>query len=288
MTLNLLPALRAARPQHAIHYFCHPAIGAALAGLLRAAGVDVVEDCATFAARQGEFALAFNLVGYPLAEGYPEKPMRRHLLQYFAQELGLAVDELPSLTLPRPPRPAALPLRYATLQTHAGWSVYKNWPIEGWERVLSACPEIPIYQIGLVGAPQVAGARQDFVGAPLADAIALVANANLHLGIDSFANHLTHYRWAGASGATPGHVPAVILWGSTQASAAGYPHNINISLGLPCQPCFREDPARSAMPRGVCTNPPGQTYAQPRHACMAGIRPDDVIAAARRLWAHVS
>jgi len=212
--------------------------------------------------------------------------MRRHLLQYFAQELGLDAGELPSLLLPRPPRPAPLPLRYATLQVNAGWSVYKNWPIVRWEAVLRVCPEIPVYQIGLAGAPRVVGARQDLIGAPLSAAVALVANASLHLGIDSFANHLTHYLWSAGAGAPPRRVPGVILWGSTQASAAGYAHNVNISLGLPCQPCFREDPAVSAMPRGPCINPPGQTYAEPRHACMAGIRPDDVIAAARRLWAQ--
>ena len=31
------------------------------------------------------------------------------------------------------------------------------------------------------------------MGTPLSTAVALVANASLHLGVDSFANHLTHY-----------------------------------------------------------------------------------------------
>ena len=89
-------------------------------------------------------------------------------------------------------------------------------------------------------------------------AVTLVANATLHIGVDSFANHLTHYCWRGDDG-TLSRTRGLIVWGSTQASAAGYPHNVNISIGLPCQPCFREDPKLSRMPRGPCITPPGQT-----------------------------
>jgi len=107
----------------------------------------------------------------------------------------------------------------------------------------------------------------------------------VHLGVDSFANHLTHYEWIAGESDPPRRVPGLILWGSTQASAAGYPHNTNISLGLACQPCFREDPKVSRMARGPCINPPGQTYDQPRHACLHGIPAGRVSAELRRLWA---
>jgi hypothetical protein len=156
------------------------------------------------------------------------------------------------------------------------------------EAVLSACPDIPVYQIGKADEPHIAGARHDYLGTPLATAIALVANATLHLGVDSFANHLTHYEWiAGESGLTR-RVLALVLWGSTQASAASYPHNTNISLGLACQPCFREDPKVSRVARGPCINPPDQTYDWPRHACMHGIPAARVSAELRRLWAAPS
>jgi ADP-heptose:LPS heptosyltransferase len=225
----------------------------------------------------------FNLIGYPLAEGYPERPMRKHLIEYFAAEMGLAIDSLPSLRLDRPPRPSGLPSRYATLQVKSGWSAYKHWPHERWEKLLDACKDIPMVQLGMPDDPKVAGARHDYMGMPLSTAIALVANATLHVGIDSFANHLTNYMWTGAD-AEARRVPAVILWGSTQASAAGYAHNTNVSLGLFCQPCFREDPAVSKMPRGPCINPPGQVYAQPRHACMHGISVERVVGEVRRAW----
>ena len=283
MTLNCLPALRAAHPGHAIHYFCAPAFGAALGDVMRAAGVDVIANAADYPARAQRYALAINLVGYPLHEGYPERPMRRHLLQYFAAEMGLPSDVLNELTLPRPARPAGLPAHYATLQAQAGWSVYKNWPRSRWESLLGACADIPVFQLGTADEPPIAGARHDFLGTSLSTAVALVANATLHIGVDSFANHLTHYRWRGNDGALS-RTRGVIVWGSTQASAAGYPHNVNISIGLPCQPCFREDPKLSRMPRGPCITPPGQTYDAPKHACLHGLPVERVLSDVRRAW----
>jgi ADP-heptose:LPS heptosyltransferase len=189
---------------------------------------------------------------------------------------------MPALRLPRPSRLSGTRGSYATLQVKTGWSAYKNWPVERWAEVVRACPEIPVYQIGRADEPLVDGALQDFMGASLSSTIALVANATLHLGLDSFANHLTHYLWE--DGNSVQRVPAVILWGSTQVSALGYDHNTNISLGLACQPCFREDPAISRMPRGPCINPPGQFYTDPRHACMLGIDVGRVVCAVKELW----
>jgi len=251
---------------------------------MRAAGVDVIEDCAGFAARAGAYERTFNLIGYPVAEGYPERPMRRHLIEYFAAEMGLTPSEWPALRIARPPRPPGLPDDYATLQAKSGWSAYKHWPHERWQALLAACKDIPVIQLGTADEPRIAGARHDYMGTPLSTAIALVANATLHIGIDSFANHLTNFLWTGGNDAAARRVPAVILWGSTQASAAGYPHNANVSLGLYCQPCFREDPAVSRMPRGPCINPPGQVYADPRHACMHGLAVGGIVQEVRRAW----
>jgi ADP-heptose:LPS heptosyltransferase/glycosyltransferase involved in cell wall biosynthesis len=287
MTLNLVPLLRQKWPLHDVHYYCHPSIGSELRNCILAAGVTEICDASRLASETGRYVRVFNLVGYPLHEGYPEKPMRRHLLDYFADELGL--DDLgtrPPLRLPLPCKLSGTPSAYATLQVKTGWSVYKEWPFSRWAEVVKTCPEIPIYQIGRVDEPLVEGAYHDFMGTGLASTIALFANATLHLGLDSYANHLTHYLWEGEHQAVR-RVPAVILWGSTQVRASGYSHNTNISLDLSCQPCFREDPAISRMPRGPCINPLGQSYAVPRHACMAGIEVDRVAQAARQLWKSV-
>ena len=114
------------------------------------------------------------------------------------------------------------------------------------------------------------------------DSISLLANAELHLGVDTWTNHLTNIEWEDQ--VDNRFVPAIILWGSTQWQAAGYGRNTNISLGLPCQPCFREDPKISRMPRGPCINPPGQVYEKPMHACMDGITVDRVLAEIEKRW----
>jgi hypothetical protein len=279
MTLNLVPALRERFPGHLVHFYCHRWIGQQLGALMQMAGVTEWKDMDTFRGRRADYAEAFIVKGYPLAEGFPRKPMRRHLIQYFAEELGLDAGGLPSLQASLAPMPG-LERPYATLHPTARWSVYKSWPLERWAAVLRACPGMPVYQIGAADDPRVPGARHDFMGTPLLVAAALLANARLHLGVDSFTNHLSHYRWNGRQ------VPSVILWGSTQRTATGYPHNVNLSLDLPCQPCFREDAAISMFPHGLgpCPNPLGQTYEAPRHACMAGIPVERVVAEARLLW----
>jgi ADP-heptose:LPS heptosyltransferase/glycosyltransferase involved in cell wall biosynthesis len=294
MTLNLVPLLRQQWPLHEIHYYCHPSIGAGLKDLILASGVVAIGDSSRLDAKADNYERVFNLVGYPLEEGYPERPLRRHLLDYFATELGLKLGDspqetaqkarppFPALRLSLPPRRLELPAAYATLQVKTGWSAYKEWPVSRWAEVVRACLEIPIYQIGTADEPLVEGARHDLMGERLAPTIEVIANATLHLGLDSYANHLTHYLWE-ERGAVR-RVPAVILWGSTQVSALGYDHNTNISLGLSCQPCFREDPSISRMPRGPCINPPRQIYAEPRHACMGGIEVGRVVQAVRERW----
>jgi ADP-heptose:LPS heptosyltransferase len=276
MTLNLIPLLKQHYPGEEIAYCCHPGIGSALWQIMKSAGVDHVVDCARWPLPLVNTLI--NLIGYPLQDGYPDRPMKRHLIEYFGKEMGIEwVGALPSLKLDLPKIPAMPP--HATLQVKAGWSVYKEWPIERWERVVKALPHIPFYQIGVPGDRHVDGAYQALFGTPLSTSISFIANAKLHVGIDSFANHVTNFTWRGK-----GKTPAVILWGSTQWSAAGYPHNTNISRSLLCQPCFREDPAISRMSRGPCISPPGQTYDNPKHDCMAAITVAEVVSAIQDKW----
>lgn len=287
MTLNLIPAFKEANPGADVHYFCNAALAKpdALGSIMVQAGVDLVMDDATLPAWEKQYERVIRLIGYPLAEGYPEKPMRTHLLHNFAAEMGLPFiiagakpsdnPYLPALTLRRPKRPE-LPYNrpYATIQRRAGWSKYKQWAGD-WDQmqmILLADPDIVFVEI------------DERMGKSLAWSIAAFANASMHIGIDSFCNHLTNYFWEDERG-NGRRVPGVILWGSTQASAAGYPHNTNISKGLPCQPCFRENPAMSQMPRGPCINPPRATYDDPTpHACMDAISVDEIVAVVREMW----
>jgi hypothetical protein len=69
---------------------------------------------------------------------------------------------------------------------------------------------------------------------------------------------------------------------------------VNISKGLFCQPCFRENPAISRMPRRPCirvvTGTPGwygiaESYDSPQlHSCMDEITVDEVVEAVRETW----
>jgi ADP-heptose:LPS heptosyltransferase len=179
--------------------------------------------------------------------------MTKHLIHYFAKELGLPEsNKIPRLEIPRMPG-----VPYVTIHPKAGWSHYKNWPFEKWEEIIAAFPNTKFIQIGSLADQKLKGADLSHLGTPLMNAVKLISNAKLHLGVDSFSNHITHMS----------QTPAIILFGSTQELASGYPHHQkNISLGLECQPCFKEDPTISANPRGECIN-----LVAGAHACMAGI-----------------
>jgi len=226
--------------------------------------------------KQEDFDKTINLIGYPLGEGYPHKKMSRHLLEYFANEMETKFS-FDQFTLDLPIFPKKIKNRntprYVTFQNKTGWSVYKEW--WGWQELINLIkeknPNVEIYQIGGPNDPQIENTDGSFCGDSFEDNLAAQAWANIHIGLDSVFNHTTNINWL-----NKGKTKSVILFGSTQADASGYPHNENISLGLSCQPCFKEDPKMSRVPLGLCDNPPNQTYENPQHACMKGITPEMV------------
>jgi ADP-heptose:LPS heptosyltransferase len=226
--------------------------------------------------KKENFEKTIHLIGYPLNEGYPHKKMSRHLLEYFANEMEtkFSFDQF-TLTLPKFPKKIKnrnTP-RYITFQNKTGWSAYKEW--WGWQELINLIkekkPNVEIYQIGGSNDPKIENIDGSFCGDSFEDNIAAQAWANTHIGLDSVFNHTTNINWL-----NKGKTKGIILFGSTQADASGYPHNDNISLGLSCQPCFKEDPKISRVPLGLCDNPPNQTYENPQHACMKGITPEMV------------
>lgn len=261
MTLNMIPKLR--EKYDRVRYACHPSYAskAMLANVMFAAGVNEIVNNVP--------QDAINLIGYPLKDDYPEKPMKRHLLDYFADEMGVARSQL---RLPMPDRPCDAPsVPYATLQIKAGWSKYKEWPKENWLKVISQL-DFPVVFI------------DEESGRTLDHSIALIANATMHMGIDSFGNHLTHYIWVDAKG-NDHQTKGVIIFGSTQAEASGYEHNTNLTTHLNCQPCFRENPSMSRYSRGPCVNPPRDSYdSDILPACMSAIDVDMVVSAVKEKW----
>lgn len=271
MTLNFVEKLK---QNYDVHYFCHQNNFDVLNNFI--CKNKIVKFYPFEKYKKEDFHKTINLVGYPLNEGYPATKMKKHLLEYFSNEME-TVFNFDSFVLDLPIFPKKIKNRnspiYITFQTKTGWSLYKEW--WGWQELINLIknkrPDIEIYQIGGKDDPQIENIDGSFCGDFFEDNIAAQAWARIHVGLDSVFNHTTNIYWR-----NKGKTKAIILFGSTQKEASGYPHNENISLGLSCQPCFKEDPKVSTMSLGLCNNPPNQTYENPQHACMKGIIPEMV------------
>ena len=271
MALNFVQELKRKKE---VTFFCSSGIYSILNNFISDNKLVIFQPLEQY--KKENFDKTINLIGYPLNEGYPYKKMNRHLLEYFANEMetNFSFDQF-TLTLPRFPKKInnRNTPRYITFQNKTGWSSYKEW--WGWQELINIIkekkPNIEIYQIGGPNDPQIKNTHDSFCGDSFEDNVAAQAWANIHIGLDSVFNHTTNINWL-----NKGKTKGIILFGSTQAEASGYPHNENISLGLSCQPCFKEDPKVSRVPLGLCDNPPNQTYENPQHACMKGITPEMV------------
>lgn len=272
MSFNFLKQLK---EKYEVHYFCHSSIKSVLDAFVKSNNLlDNFNSLEVY--DPSLFTKTINLVGYPLNEGYPYKKMQNHLLFYFAKEMEVKFT-FDDFILDLPPLPKKIKNhntpRYLTFQNKTGWSTYKDW--WGWQELIKLLktehPEIEIYQIGGPNDPVVEGIDGSFCGMSFEENLAAQAWSIGHIGLDSVFEVTTNIQWR-----NKGRVKGVILFGSTQYDATGYPFNYNISLNLPCQPCFREDPKISQMPLGPCINPPNQVYENPKHTCMMNITPEMV------------
>lgn len=265
MILNCVPELR--KRFGVVDLFCHKSIVDILKNFCVGSGlVDEVRSVDDL--DRSNYDKVVDCIGYPISEGYPNSKMKKHLIFYFAKELEVDVsfDDV-ALTPLKPPSKVNKPL-YITVQNKTGWSIYKEW--WGWQKLIDKLknerPDIGIYQIGGPNDPRLSNIDDSLLGHSFDDNLATQIWSKVHLGLDSVFNHTSNYSWHGI-----GKKSCVILFGSTQYEASGYQHNTNISLNLPCQPCFRENPETSKASKGVCPNPANQTYSNPKHECMSGI-----------------
>lgn len=282
MTLNCTLGLKRAYPDHELVYHTGVEFKDALGKLILQAGFDRVETN-TVGVKGNK---VFTMVGYPAHLAYSSSPnptpMTKHIILYFAEEMGLTVT-LDELKIPLPPKPTPIE-RYITIHPRAKWSPYKNWPLDRWQAVCDhfLSQGVAVYQLGGPKDPKLQGLSGYPMEKGLDESLSFLAHAGLHLGVDSWTNHATNIIWGDR-----GRTKAVILWGSSQASAAGYTHNKNIQLGLSCQPCFKEDPKLSLFNRGICTNPPDQTYKSPNHACMKNLTLEQVLEETKSVWSRL-
>jgi len=270
MISNSLPKLRDRYEN--IDFFCHSSIAEVLGDFLTTNELaDRVGDTSYLV--ESVYDKVVNCIGYPLNEGYPNVKMGKHLVEYFFDEFEIE-PSFDDLVLEPPDKPQDIKeASYITIQNKTGWSIYKEW--WGWQELVNKIrlekPEVGIYQIGGPSDPPLVNISGGFLGESFDKNLAAQCWSKAHVGLDSVFNHTSNIIWQGL-----GKKSCVILFGSTQHDASGYPHNTNISLGLPCQPCFRENPDVSQASKGICPNPSRQTYEEPRHECMANITVDMV------------
>jgi ADP-heptose:LPS heptosyltransferase len=213
---------------------------------------------------------AVGMTGYPIKEGYPDKPMEKHLVEYFGGELGIPPTDCWGRWDLKTKR-VDFGTPYITIQAKTGWSPYKEWPMARWQeivnRIKTCYPKYTIVQIGAATEPDLVNCVR--LNKPITEAIGVVAKAKLHIGGDSFPNHVR------------GIVdkPAVILWGSTSPIGSGYKSSTNIwhDKAYPCSPCYREYPNMSRHPKPHC--PHCVSWEDRKHPCMDSITVDEVWAA---------
>ena len=278
MVLNFVQELK---KNNDVTFFCAKSIHSIISNFIKTNSLCHLQTLEEH--QDKNFDVNIRPIGYPLNEGYPFKKMSKHLLEYFAKELNVAfsfdkfIIDLPKF--PKKIKNKNSPF-YITFQNKTGWSIYKEW--WGWQDLINILkdkrPDIEIYQIGGPEDPKVDNIDGTFCGDSFEDNISAQAWSIMHIGLDSVFNHSSNITWR-----TKGKTKSVILFGSTQAEASGYPHNINISLNLSCQPCFKEDPKLSRFPLGLCNNPPNQTYHEPKHSCMKNISPNLVFENIKKL-----
>lgn len=205
-------------------------------------GVDVVVDTMQWGKRpEGRDV---SMLVYPIKDGYPAKPMTKHLVEYACEEAGLPVGETKLKSFPRP----KINEPYVTFQPLCGWSSYKEW--DHWEPVIEMLSKhIRVVTID--------------ASRPWAESFALIQHARFHLGQDSVGNHV-----AGAY-----KTPAVILFGSTSPTGSGYPTAINLwKPWCDHAPCYYEDKFSNGI-KGVCMD-----------KCINHITLDEITAAITELF----
>ncbi|MBO8130493.1 MAG: glycosyltransferase family 9 protein [Candidatus Marinimicrobia bacterium] len=206
---------------------------------------------------------------YPLKKGYPDKPLEKHLVYEFAECANVKVDSLRgdlrlykheiSFAENAVKKFRRINIKLATIHITAGWSPYKEWEIDLWQKVVDYFKgRVLFIQLGSSGQPVLKNVLS-FVGIlSVRLSASMTYVSDFHVGVDSFPNHV----------AAAFNKPAVVLFGSTSPVGFGYNSAINIWKGYECSPCYREYNKKSLHPKPPC--PYGKK-------CMRDISLDEVI-----------
>ena len=236
MTTPAVHALREKYPDHLIRYVTHEKSRDILEGN------SDIDEILTEPKNEGKkvFFCYPDKQSTLRDEGYPNKPLSRHLIQIFNECAGVdQADHTMHCHLSQEELDFGLDLQkelgeYATLHTQAGWSPYKEWADEKWAQIVAFLRKdhnIPVILIGGTPNQTIDWVAKDLRGkTTIKQAISAIKHAKIHLGIDSFSNH--------ASDAVG--TRSIILFGSTSPKGSGYEQNKNLWKDLDCSPCYRE------------------------------------------------
>lgn len=182
---------------------------------------------------------------------------------------GHVVDRLAYiLNLDRPERVHRMEIgatvrseNFATIHVTPSWSPYKAWRFERWQEIADRLREqgLSVCQIG-GGSDEALEGVEDCRGLPVAESIELMKAARLHVGVDSFTNHVTNILPL---------TPSVIIWGPTSSASFGYSHNQNIEIRPACSPCYRAYDSANRL--SLCPHDRSHDPATPDAPCTGDI-----------------
>lgn len=104
----------------------------------------------------------------------------------------------------------------------------RMWYYERWNKVIKQFPDYTFIQVGLESEFLLDGVEDLRGKFTLREQMAIIANSNLFLGVDSF--------WAHA--ATALRVKSLVLFGDTSPNHFGHDSNLNIYKKVSCSPCI--------------------------------------------------
>jgi ADP-heptose:LPS heptosyltransferase len=135
----------------------------------------------------------------------------------------------------------------------------KVWPLENWKALVPQLNQFAsVVQVGDAREPALDGVLSLGGKLSMRESMAVLAQADLHIGPDSFLMHA-------ANGVG---VPSVIIYGGSRPPAClGYPDNTNLFVDIECSPCWLHDSHGDKCPYAI--------------KCMPMITPESVLAAVK-------
>jgi len=119
----------------------------------------------------------------------------------------------------------------------------KGWPLDNWRKLVGEISDgASVVQIGDDREPLLSGVMRLAGTLSMRESMAVLAQADLHIGPDSFLMHA-------ANGV---NTPAVIIYGGSRPPGClGYAQNVNLAVQIECSPCWIHDSKGGKCPHDI-------------------------------------